>query len=177
MSRPARIVAIALLGSLMLAACSSSSDSSGGSDSGGGGGSSTQAPVQSSSSSSSSGGSAGTFDSAQCQEAVDAMAKAGSAVPAAMSGGAGDIQASLDELQAFADNAPDEIKSDMQTVAQGYAAFVKAMADAGYDPTSGQPPSAEAIAAIQAAAASLDTTDFRTASKHVSDWFQTNCGG
>ena len=176
MSRGVRIVAIAMLGSLLFAACSSSSSDAGSGDTGGGA-TSTEAPTQSESGGSSSAGSTGTFDAAQCQQAVTAMAKAGSQVTAAMGGGAGDLQTSLDELKAFADNAPDEIKADMQTVVDGYAAFAQAMADSGYDPASGQAPSADQLAAIQAATASLNTADYQTASKNVSAWFKQNCGG
>jgi hypothetical protein len=170
MSRGARIVAIAVLGSLILAACSSSSDSSG--DTGGGGGGSTEAPAQSDG-----GGAAGAFDVAQCAQVVTAMAGAAGAVPAAMSGGGGDLQASIDQLTAFAENAPDEIRDDFTTMVEGYAVFMQAMADAGYDPSSGQPPSADAMTAIEAASASLNTAEFQTASENVSNWFTQNCGG
>jgi hypothetical protein len=91
------------------------------------------------------------------------MSAAAGAIPAVMSGGGGDVQNSVDQLQGFVDKAPDEIKGDLATVAAGYAGFTKAMADSGYDPSSGQPPSAEVIAAMQTVAA-VNTAEFKAAS-------------
>jgi hypothetical protein len=50
------------------------------------------------------------------------------------------------------------------------------MKEAGYDPSSGQPPSAEVLAAMQAASVELQDADFVAASARVSAWFQSNCG-
>ena len=168
MSRGVRIVAFAVLGSLLFAACSSSN--SGGDNNTGGG-------TTASAAGSSSGTTGGSFDSAQCAQAAMAMGAAMAAVPSMMGGGSGDMQSSVDQLKAFADQAPDEIKDDMQTVAAGMDTFTQALKDSGYDPTSGQAPTSEQMAAIQAAGAALSDPAFKTASDNVSAWFKDNCGG
>jgi hypothetical protein len=172
MSRGARIAAIVVLGSLLFASCG------GGGDNGGGGGGSTGAPAQTGSGGSTgSGGVTGAFNAAECTQVGLAMSAAAGAIPAVMSGSGGDVQNSVDQLQGFVDKAPDEIKGDLATVAAGYAGFTKAMADSGYDPSSGQPPSAEVIAAMQTAAAAVNTAEFKAASDRVSAWLRQNCGG
>jgi hypothetical protein len=60
-------------------------------------------------------------------------------------------------------------------VYEGYASFVEALEDSGYDPQSGEVPTADALAAIEAATESLDTEEFQTASENVSTWFETEC--
>ena len=157
-----RSVALVALGSVLLVAC-------GGGD--GGGGASSVASVGSPV------GGGSMFDAATCARAGAAVAAAFSAVPAAMSGSSTDLQSSIDQMQAFAAEAPDEIKDDLNTVAQGYADFQQAVADSGYDPSSGQPPSSEAMAAIQAAGAKFDDPDFKAASDRLTAWFNSNCGG
>ncbi|MGZ6545502.1 MAG: hypothetical protein ACXVEI_09350, partial [Actinomycetota bacterium] len=67
-------------------------------------------------------------------------------------------------------------RADLTLVYQGYSDFVKAMQDAGYDPTSSQPPTAQQIAAMEQAAQALQGTDFKAASQRLNDWFKTNCG-
>jgi hypothetical protein len=57
-----------------------------------------------------------------------------------------------------------------------YGEFVSAMQAAGYDPSSSQPPSAEAIAAMQTATKAFQDPDFEAASGRVSAWFADNCG-
>ncbi|HEY7668538.1 MAG TPA: hypothetical protein VIE12_10495 [Actinomycetota bacterium] len=118
----------------------------------------------------------GALDAATCAQVVAAMASAYSGSAAAMTGGSGDLQTSVDQLEAFAANAPEEIRDDMQTITSGYAAMMQAFADAGYDPTSGTPPTAEQAAALQAATASINTAEFTAASDRVSAWFQEQCG-
>ena len=170
MSRGARIAAIVVLGSLLFAACGGGSDTGGSTGSTGSTGGSSQTG-------STGGNVTGVFNAAECAQVGGAMAAAAGAIPAVMSGGGGDVQSSVDQLQAFVDKAPDEIKGDLATVASGYAAFTQALADSGYDPSSGQPPSAEEAAAIATAASALDTAEFRAASDHVSTWLSQNCGG
>jgi hypothetical protein len=104
------------------------------------------------------------------------MSAAAAAVPQAMSGGAGDLDQSLAQLQAFAEAAPEEVRADLVLVYEGYGAYMAAMQDAGYDPSSGEAPSAEAIAAMEAASQQLSDPAFTAASERVSAWFATNCG-
>jgi hypothetical protein len=120
-------------------------------------------------------GGAGIFDSAECAQAVAAWSQAAQAAGAAMSGTSEDISASVDALQAFAASAPEEIRDDFTTVYEAYAAFIGALEDSGYDPASGAIPTAEQIAAIEAASQSLDDAEVAGASERVTAWFDDNC--
>ena len=158
-----RFVAVLIVGAFVLGSCGGGDDPETVSPAGGDGGGDT-------------GVVGGAFDAAECAQVVAAMSAAAAAVPAAMSGGAGDLSQSLDQLQAFAEAAPEEIRADLVLVYEGYGAFVAAMQDAGYDPSSGEAPSAEMIAAMEAASQQLSDPDFTAASDRVSAWFATNCG-
>jgi hypothetical protein len=120
-------------------------------------------------------GGAGIFDSAECAQAVAAWSQAAQAAGAAMSGTSEDISASVDALQAFAASAPEEIRDDFTTVYEAYAAFIGALEDSGYDPASGAIPTAEQIAAIEAASQSLNDAEVAGASERVTAWFDDNC--
>ncbi len=166
-----RFMSVMVVGAFVLAAC-------------GGGGSDAPSPAaggggSTGSTNGSTGGSAGgggVLDAAKCAQVVGAMSAAAAAVPSAMSGQAGDLNTSLAQLQAFAAAAPEEIRGDLTLVYQGYTAFLAAMQDAGYDPSSTQPPTAEQIAAMQQASQVFEDADFKAASQRVDDWFTANCG-
>jgi hypothetical protein len=118
----------------------------------------------------------GPIDAARCAEVVGAMAAAAQAVPAAMTGGGGDLGTSVEQLEAFANEAPEEIRDDLVLIAQAYAEIAQVWADAGFDPTSGEPPSPETLAALQAAGDVASSQEFQAASDRVSAWFQSECG-
>jgi hypothetical protein len=171
-----RFVSVMVVGAFVLAAC-------------GGGGSDTASPAAGGSTGSTGGstgstggstggsvGGGGALDAAQCAQVVGAMSAAAAAVPSAMSGQAGDLNTSLAQLQAFAQAAPEEIRADLTLVYQRYSDFLAAMQDAGYDPSSSQPPTAEQIAAMEQASQVFQDADFQAASKRVDDWFKANCG-
>jgi hypothetical protein len=104
------------------------------------------------------------------------MSAAAKAVPQAMSGAPNDLSASLEQLKAFAAAAPEEIRADLMLVYQTYGEFVAAMQASGYDPTSGQTPSPQMIAAMQSAVQKFQDPNVKAASKRVSAWFKTTCG-
>jgi hypothetical protein len=157
-----RFLALLVLASLVLAACGG--DDGDGAEGGGDGGEATQGDV-------------GIFDAAECAEVAAAMAAAAQAMPGVMSGSAADVEQSIEQFQAFADVAPDEIRDDMQTLAEGYARIAQVLADADFDPTSGQPPSPETLAALEAASQELNTDEFTAAAERVSAYFESGCGG
>ena len=158
--RSFRFVSVVIVGAFVLAAC--------------GGGDSTDAASPAASAAGSVPG--GSIDAAQCAQVVTAMSAAAAAVPAAMSGGAGDLNTSLDQLKAFAEAAPEEIRADLMTVYEGYGEFMAAMQDAGYDPSSGQAPPPEVIAAMTQASQKFQDPEFKAASDRVQAWFTSNCG-
>jgi hypothetical protein len=161
--KASRFVAVLIVGAFVLAACGGGDDPETVSPAAGDGGGDT-------------GEVGGAFDAAECAQVVSAMAAAAAAAPAAMSGGAGDLSQSLDQLQAFAEGAPEEIRADLVLVYEGYGVFATAMEDAGYDPSSGEVPPPEVIAAIGAASEQLSDPEFTAASERVNAWFATNCG-
>ena len=166
-----RILALLVLASLLLAACGG--DDGDGSDEGGGdGGEATEGDGGEATD-----GDVGIFDAGECAEVAAAMAAAAQAMPAAMSGSAADLEQSIEQFQAFADVAPDEIRDDMQTLAEGYARIGQILADADFDPTSGQPPSADVIAQLEQASQELNTAEFTAAAEHVSAYFESGCAG
>lgn len=157
-----RIVAVLMLGSLLLAACggddgdgATDGDSDGGDD----------------------GGIVGTIDAAECAQVAVAMAAAVQALPQAMTGNAPELGTSVEELQAFAEAAPEEIRADLQTIAEGYASVMQVLDDSGFDPTSGEPPSAEVIAQLTEAAEEVETEDFQAALGRVEAYLQGGCDG
>ena len=157
-----RFVVLLVVGAFVLAACGGGDDDGGAGTTGAAGGDG--------------GGVAGPLDAAECAQVVSAMAAAAAAVPQVMSGEAGDLGTSVEQLEAMAAKAPEEIRDDLLTVAQGYAAYSQALQDSGWDPSSGEAPPPEVIAALTVAGQALDDADFQAASERVSAWFAANCG-
>jgi hypothetical protein len=161
-----RTLGVLLVGSVLLVGCGDDADDT-----------VTGGSVTSSTSRSTTGVTTGdaAIDSAKCVGAATAMASAASAIPQALAGTTAGINASVDQFQAFADAAPSEIKGDLRTVADGYADFVKVLADANYNPASGQAPSPEVQAQIESASKKLEASDFQEAAARVTAWFQAGC--
>ena len=155
-----RFVMLLVVGAVVFAACGGGDDGGGGTTGGAGG----------------DGGVAGPLDAAECAQVVTAMAAAAAAIPQVMSGEAGDLSTSVDQLEAMAAKAPEEIRDDLLLVAQGYATYSAALQNSGWDPASGEAPPPEVVAALTEASQALDDADFQAASEHVSAWFATNCG-
>lgn len=118
---------------------------------------------------------AGQIDAVRCAEIAAALASAGAAVPVAATGGGSELGQSVQTLESFADGAPEEIRADMQLIAEGYAAVALALQESGFDPASGQPPPPETIAALEEATALLSQSEFQEASARVNTWFAEEC--
>ena len=98
----------------------------------------------------------------------------GARISAAFSGtGDQDLQGVADQLDQLASAAPDEIKSDFQTMADGY----KQIADAleGVDLTSTNP-DPQALAKLSQLGTEW-STKMTTAAQNVANWAATNCTG
>ncbi|HZD18586.1 MAG TPA: hypothetical protein VE669_10640 [Actinomycetota bacterium] len=167
-----RLFAVLVLGSLVLASCGGG-DEAPDADTGGGNGATSEAGATGASTGA---GGVGAIDATRCAEVAQAMAAAAAAVPQAMTGTAADLETSVEQLQAFASAAPEEIRADVQTIAEGYAELIAIFQESGYDPTSGQPPTAEQIAALTAAAEQLETQEFQAAVDRVDAYFAAECG-
>ncbi len=167
-----RFVTVVIVGAFVLAACGGGGTDAASPAAGDGG----SASVSAGGSTGGSTGGGGAIDAAKCAQVVTAMSGAAAAAAQAMSGQAGDLNTELAQLQAFAAAAPEEIRADLMLVYQRYSDFMTAMQDAGYDPTSGQQPTAEQIAAMQQASQIFQDADFQAASKRADAWFKANCG-
>jgi hypothetical protein len=168
-----------VLGAVMLAACGgdggSSDDSTDGGATGTEAGGTTGTDAGGTTGTDGGGDLSGVLGSAECAEVAAAMVAAAQSSGAAMSGSASDLDQSLAQLEAFADAVPDEIRADMETILTAYRAFTQALQDSGYDPSSGQAPSAEQMQALQAAAAQLDTAEVQAASERVNAYVENGC--
>ena len=81
-----------------------------------------------------------------------------------------------DETNAFeelANKVPDEIKADVQTLADSYSEYAAKLQDIGIE--AGQTPSAEQLQSLQAALASFDQQGVSEASERLSAWAEKNC--
>ncbi|MEO8422835.1 MAG: hypothetical protein ABI595_02855 [Actinomycetota bacterium] len=156
-----RFVALLVVGAFVLASC--------------GGGDETDTPAPGDGGDGG-GAIAGPLDAAECAKVVTAMAAASAAIPQVMSGEVGDLSTSVEQMEAFAATAPEEIRVDLATVAQAYSAYSAALEGSGWDPSSGEAPPPEVVAALTAAGQELQNADFVAASDRVQAWFAENCG-
>ncbi len=171
-----KTVVVLVLGAILLAACGGDDGGATGETSADGGAPAAETGAAGGETGGTDGGEIGTIDAARCAELAQAMAAAAvAAVPQAAGGE--DLSASVEQLEAFAAAAPEEIRSDMQTVVEGYAAIVRALEEAGYDPTSGQPPTAEQLAALAGASEQIDDPEFQAAAERVDTYFEAGCQG
>jgi hypothetical protein len=118
----------------------------------------------------------GAFASGECAEASAAFLSAAGGASSAISGTDEDLEQSLDQLEAFADVAPDEIKDDFEVVVDAYAEMVEIFADLDFDPNSGEPPSDETMAALAEVGERFDDGDLQEAQNNITGWFEENCG-
>jgi hypothetical protein len=144
----------------------------GGNGSGGGGGGTQAEPVGDQPAADQP---AGDIDVGECIGAANALASAISAAGQAISGVASGLEESVQTLDAFAESAPEEIAEDLKTVAEGYASVAQAVEEADFDAASGETPSAQEVAAIQAASEALNEQGFRDAVQRVDTWFREEC--
>lgn len=114
------------------------------------------------------------FLSGECQELVAAYAALSQAFAAA-SGGGEDFTEQSQAFQAFADDAPDEIRADIETLAEAYAEYAGIIGDLGVQP--GEIPDADDLEALSEAAASFNSAGVTAASERLSAWTTENCSG
>lgn len=108
-----------------------------------------------------------------CMQAFAAFSEmAGSA---GFAGGSTDPDESLEQFQAFAQVAPEEIRDDLELLGDAYARFVAVMVETGFDPRSGQAPDEETMAALTEAMEPLSSDEVRAASERVSAYFSSEC--
>jgi hypothetical protein len=101
-----------------------------------------------------------------------ALASVGATIAQAFSGTSGTTD-NTDELQALADKVPDEIKADVQTLAQAFSLYAAKIKDIGIEP--GSTPTADQLQQLQTAIASLDQQELTAASNRIEAWTKKNC--
>ena len=109
--------------------------------------------------------------SEDCQQLVQASASLSQAFAAA--GGADpDAEEASELFDEWADEAPDEIRADLEVLAQAYATYVEALDEVDF---SSGTPSTDDLAELQAALATIDQEAVTEASTNLSEWSTENC--
>jgi hypothetical protein len=166
-TRSATLIALGVIA----AGCGSSSSPSSPTSAASSAASSTT-PVSSSATATSSSGS--SFASVgNCAQLASLGAKFAKTISAASTGGKFDLQSSLAAYQALESAAPAEIRPDLQTVGQAFAAFATKISQIGYKP--GTVPSASQIVALQGVLAQFNAPKLRAAEQRLSAWARKNC--
>jgi hypothetical protein len=121
--------------------------------------------------------STGTADLSSILNDKDCLALAGIGATFAQAvTGASDEQAAH-ELQQLVDKVPDEIKPDVQVLAEWFTQYTAKLKDIGIK--AGQTPTAAQLQQLQAALSSANANqqELTTASQHIETWAQNNCSG
>lgn len=104
-----------------------------------------------------------------------ALASVGATMAQAFAGAAGASDDNSDELAELASKVPDEIKADVETLAQAFATYANELTDIGIE--AGATPNADQLQQLQAAIASLDQEELTAASQRIEAWSKENCTG
>src|SRR4249919_2455102 len=102
-----------------------------------------------------------------------ALASVGATMAQAFAGASGTTNENSAELDALASKVPDEIKSDVQVLAQAFATYSAKLKDIGIEP--GATPTAAQLQQLQAAIASLDQQELTAASNRIEAWSKEHC--
>jgi hypothetical protein len=167
-----RVIVMLMLGALVLSACGGDDEPSDGDTAANGGD-----EVTGETTGDGGDGAVGGIDAAQCADVAAAMAAAAQGLPAAFSGGDVDIEDSVQQLEAFAAAAPEEIRADMQAIYEGYSQVIEAFASSDWDPASGEAPPPEVIAQLTQLSQELDSAEFQAAVERVNAYFEGGCQG
>lgn len=112
----------------------------------------------------------GFSGSEECRELVGLGAK----VTQALGGAGGDLEDTQEFMDAFADDAPEEIREDFQVIAEAYGKIAEALE--GVDLSSGEQPDPEAMAELQQLSTELDQPRIQEANENITAWVEENCG-
>lgn len=115
------------------------------------------------------------FGSEECLEASAAFLSAAGGAAALFGGADEELERSLADLEDLGDDVPDEIKDEFELFVEVYNDVVEEFADLDYDPTSGEAPSEEAMAALTALGERFEDSEFQEASERIQAWFTENC--
>ncbi len=116
--------------------------------------------------------------SGECRDALNAYTAAYSqfgTASAALFGGGGDadFSESQEQLQSLAENAPSEIKADLQVFAEQLGGYFEALAGLSFSEEN--PPGPDDFAELEALGESIDSDALEAAADNISAWFEENC--
>lgn len=103
-----------------------------------------------------------------------ALASVGATMSKAFAGTNG-ISGDTSELDGLASKVPEEIRGDVETLAQAFSQYASKLKDIGITP--GQTPTADQIQQLQSALTSLDQQKLTAASSRIEAWSKKNCTG
>ena len=113
------------------------------------------------------------FADEDCQSLVAAYLGVSQAFAAAAGATDDELQEQAEAFSEFADDVPEEIRADVQTLADAYGQYIAVLQDAGLEP--GEIPSAEQAQELSEALESVGTADVTAASERLSTWTTENC--
>jgi hypothetical protein len=121
-------------------------------------------------------GTTGDFDFADedCRSLVAAYLGVSQAFAAAAGGSNDDLQQQAEAFSEFADDVPEEIRADVQTLANAYGQYIEVLQDAGLEP--GEIPSAKQAQELSETLQAVGTADVTAASERLGTWTTENCG-
>lgn len=119
----------------------------------------------------------GDFDFADedCRGLVAAYLGVSQAFAAAAGGSNDELQEQAEAFSEFADDVPEEIRADVQTLAEAYGQYIDVLQEAGLQP--GEIPSAEQAQELSEALQAVGTADVTAASERLGTWTTENCSG
>ena len=117
----------------------------------------------------------GDFDFADedCRGLVAAYLGISQAFAAAAGGSNEELEEQAKAFSEFADDVPEEIQADVQTLADAYGQYIQVLQDAGIEP--GEIPTAAQAQELQTALQAVGTADVTAASERLSAWTTENC--
>lgn len=115
------------------------------------------------------------FADEDCRGLVAAFLGVSQAFAAAAGGSDAELQEQAEAFSEFADDVPEEIRADVQTLADAYGQYIDVLQDAGLQP--GELPTAEQAQQLQDALQAVGTADVTAASERLGTWTTKNCSG
>lgn len=115
------------------------------------------------------------FGSEECLEASAAFLSAAGGAAALFGGEDEELERSLADLEKLEADVPDEIKDDFDTFVEVYADMVDEFSDLDFDPTSGEAPDEETMAALEELGRRFEDSDVQAATDRIQAWFTENC--
>ena len=106
---------------------------------------------------------------ANCKQLSDL----GQAFSSAFSGANGDVQKQAEVLKEFADQTPEDIRPDFQTLAAAFSKIADALK--GVDLSSSSTPDAATLAKLMKLSSQFQDAKFQAAVQHIETWAANNC--